>query len=115
MCARSACDDKSDILGRGRDRQQGIRIYVPQLGTSADARAVEILDVLLRDEVGHVAIGNRWYRWLCEREQLDPLTHYEVLAERHRAPRPRPPFNEPARRRAGFTEAELDALRRQGR
>lgn len=86
-----------------------------RLARAGDARAVEILDVLLRDEVGHVAIGNRWYRWLCEREQLDPLTHYEVLAERHRAPRPRPPFNEPARRRAGFTEAELDALRRQGR
>jgi uncharacterized ferritin-like protein (DUF455 family) len=68
---------------------------------------VEILDVILRDEVGHVAIGNRWYRWLCEREALDPVAHYAVLAERYAAPRLHPPFNEEARRRAGFSEEEL--------
>lgn len=85
-----------------------------KLARAGDARAVEILDVILRDEVGHVAIGNRWYRWLCEREGLDPLTHYDVLAARHRAPRLKPPFNHAARRRAGFTDAELQALARQG-
>ena len=85
-----------------------------RLARAGDARAVEILDVLLRDEVGHVAVGNHWYRWLCEREQLDPLAHYALLASRHRAPRPRPPFNLAARRRAGFTEAELQALAQPG-
>jgi len=43
-------------------------------------RAVEILDLILRDEVGHVAIGNRWYRFLCEREGLDPVSHYADLS-----------------------------------
>ena len=66
--------------------------------------------MILRDEVGHVAIGNRWYRWLCEREGLDPVGHYAVLAERHGAPVPRPPFNVAARRAAGFTEQEIRAL-----
>ena len=79
---------------------------------AGDLRAVEILDVILRDEVGHVAIGNRWYRWLCERDGLDPEAHYARLAEQHQAPRPRPPLNLPARRAAGFTEAELDHLGR---
>ena len=82
-----------------------------KLARAGDARAVEILDVILRDEVGHVAIGNRWYRWLCEREGLDPVAHYSVLAQRHAAPRLHPPFNEAARLQAGFTEAELQALR----
>ena len=81
-----------------------------KLAKAGDARAVEILDVILRDEVGHVAIGNHWYRWLCEREGLDPLAHYALLAERHEAPRPRPPFNLDARRRAGFTADELARL-----
>ena len=36
-----------------------------QAGTPAALRAVGVLDIILRDEVGHVAIGNRWYRWLC--------------------------------------------------
>jgi len=82
-----------------------------RLARAGDARAVAILDVILRDEIGHVAIGNRWYRWLCERAGLDPATHYEVLAARHGAPRLKGPFNLDARARAGFTSEELGQLR----
>ena len=81
-----------------------------RLRRAGDLRAVAILDTILHDEVGHVAVGNHWYRWLCEREGLDPVAHYAVLALRHHAPRLRGPFNLPARRAAGFTEAEIDAL-----
>ena len=81
-----------------------------KLARAGDARAVAILDIILRDEVGHVAIGNRWYAWLCEREGLDPVAHYAVLVQRHEAPRPRPPFNLEARRQAGFSPAELALL-----
>jgi uncharacterized ferritin-like protein (DUF455 family) len=81
-----------------------------RLAKAGDRRAVEILDVILRDEVGHVAIGNRWYGWLCQRDGLDPVAHYATLAERHGAPRLKPPFNLPARRAAGFSEAEIAAL-----
>ena len=77
-----------------------------KLRKAGDLRAVEILGVILRDEVGHVAIGNRWYRWLCEREGLDPVALYPVLAARFQAPRLRPPFNFAARLAAGFTPAE---------
>jgi len=81
-----------------------------RLRKAGDLQAVAILDVILRDEVGHVAIGNHWYRFLCQREGLDPVAHYAVLAARHGAPVPRPPFNRVARRAAGFTEQEIDAL-----
>ena len=81
-----------------------------RLARAGDQRAVAILDVILRDEVGHVAIGNRWYRWLCARDSLDPLAHYALLAQRHGAPRLRPPFNRSARLAAGFSVAEIDAL-----
>ncbi|WP_291024395.1 ferritin-like domain-containing protein [Hydrogenophaga sp.] len=74
-------------------------------------RAVEILDIILRDEIGHVAVGNRWYGWLCAQQGIEPLPHYRRLAREHAAPRLRPPFNLEARRRAGFNEAELSALR----
>jgi uncharacterized ferritin-like protein (DUF455 family) len=95
------------LEARGLDAAPPMQAKLAQAG---DARAVEILDVILRDEVGHVAIGNRWYRWLCEREGLDPLAHYAVLAQRHQAPRPRPPFNLVARERAGFSAEELALL-----
>jgi uncharacterized ferritin-like protein (DUF455 family) len=81
-----------------------------RLRKAGDLRAVEILDVILRDEVGHVAIGNRWYAWLCQRAGLDPVALYPTLARRYEAPRLRAPFNLEARRAAGFAEAELQAL-----
>ena len=64
----------------------------------------------MRDEIGHVAVGNRWYRWPCQREGLDPVAHCAVLTERLGAPTLRPPFNMAARLAAGFTQQEIDAL-----
>ncbi|MEY8688286.1 MAG: ferritin-like domain-containing protein [Leptothrix sp. (in: b-proteobacteria)] len=78
-----------------------------KLRRAGDLRAVEILDVILRDEIGHVAIGNRWYAWACAREGLDPLAHYPVLVRQYSAPPLRPPLNRAARLAAGFSEAEL--------
>ncbi|MGD9833698.1 MAG: ferritin-like domain-containing protein [Piscinibacter sp.] len=83
-----------------------------KLGKAGDARAVAILDVILRDEIGHVAIGNRWYRFACERAGLDPVAIYPGLVERYAAPKLRPPFNDAARRAAGFSEDEIAYLTR---
>ena len=69
-----------------------------------------VLDTILRDEVGHVAIGNHWFRYLCAAQGLDPLDHYPALVERHAAPRLKPPFNSSARLAAGFTQEEIDWL-----
>lgn len=79
------------------------------LRTAAE-RAVGVLDVILRDEVGHVAIGNHWYRHLCAERGLDPVATYPLLAARYQAPRLKAPFNLDARERAGFHAAELTAL-----
>ena len=98
------------LEARGLDATPQIQQKLRQVGTPAALRAVEILDVILRDEVGHVAIGNRWYRWLCERDGLDPVAHYPVLAQQYAAPRLHPPFNLEARRAAGFDDAEMRAL-----
>ena len=84
-----------------------------KLAKAGDARAVAILDVILRDEIGHVAIGNRWYRFACARAGLDPTAIYPGLVERYAAPRLRPPFNDAARRDAGFSEDELAWLMQQ--
>ena len=57
-----------------------------------------------------MAIGNHWYRWLCEREGRDPESTYPELMARYEAPRLKPPFNLEARGRAGFSAEELRAL-----
>ena len=77
---------------------------------AGDRDGAAIIDILLRDEIGHVAIGNRWFRWLCAARGLQPERTYATLAAAHRAPRLRAPFNLAARRAAGFTEDELSAL-----
>ncbi|MOA02946.1 hypothetical protein D3C78_1224230 [compost metagenome] len=92
---------------RGLDATPQIQAKLRQVGTDDALAAVEILDVILREEIGHVAIGNHWYRWLCTREGLDPESHFSLLTRQYAAPRMRPPFNTAARRAAGFSEAEL--------
>lgn len=83
-----------------------------KLAKAGDAKAVAILDVILRDEIGHVAIGNRWYRFTCARAGLDPVAIYPDLVERYAAPKLRPPFNDAARRAAGFSDEEIAWLTR---
>ena len=97
------------LEARGLDVSPAIRQRLMQAG---DKESAALLDIILRDEVGHVAIGNHWYKWLCEREGLEPVATYEDLAQRYQAPRLRGPFNLDARRQAGFDEAELEALQR---
>ncbi len=73
-----------------------------------DAKRMDaILEIILFDEIGHVAIGNYWYRWLCTREGLDPIAHYKKLALEFDAPRLKPPLNMAARLKAGFVMEEL--------
>ncbi len=95
------------LEARGLDAAPPLR---DKLAAAGDARAAEILDMILRDEVGHVAIGNRWFRWLCRERGLDPEVTYRRLAAEHRAPKLRGPFNVAARRSAGFSDAEIAAL-----
>jgi uncharacterized ferritin-like protein (DUF455 family) len=99
------------LEARGLDASPAVK---RKLVGAGDRRAGEILDVILRDEIGHVAAGNRWYRFVCDQRGLDPVATYAELAARHQAPRLRAPFNLDARRAAGFDEAELAALQRQG-
>jgi uncharacterized ferritin-like protein (DUF455 family) len=98
------------LEARGLDASPAIRARLVQAG---DADSAAILDIILRDEVGHVRIGNHWFRYLCALRGLDPHTTYANLAEQYGAPRLRGPFNFDARRDAGFDEAELAALEAQ--
>jgi uncharacterized ferritin-like protein (DUF455 family) len=98
------------LEARGLDATPQIQARLRRVESDDARRAVEILDVILRDEIGHVAAGNRWYRWACEQRGLDPLAQYRLLARRHGAPRLRPPFNLAARRAAGFSEEEIAHL-----
>lgn len=112
---------KSDVLARmalvprtlearGLDATPPMQAKLRKVGTPHALKAVEILDVILHDEIGHVAIGNHWYRYLCAQRGLDPVAHYAVLAKQYGAPRVKGPLNLDARRKAGFEDVELALL-----
>lgn len=117
MCTRTQDDVVARMAlvprtleARGLDATPQIQERLRAVGSPMALRAVDVLDIILRDEVGHVAIGNHWYRWLCAREGMEPVAHYAVLVQRHDAPRLHPPFNRAARERAGFSVEELTLL-----
>jgi uncharacterized ferritin-like protein (DUF455 family) len=95
------------LEARGLDASPAIRNKLVSVG---DRRGGEIIAIILRDEIGHVAIGNRWFRHLCVQRGLDPIECYAQMARHYAAPRLKGPFNLPARRAAGFDEAELALL-----
>jgi uncharacterized ferritin-like protein (DUF455 family) len=114
MCERTCGDVLARMAlvprtleARGLDASPPIRARLVQAG---DLDSAAILDVILRDEIGHVRIGNRWFRYLCDGRGLDPHDTYVRLAGQYRAPRLRGPFNFEARREAGFDEFELSQL-----
>ena len=97
------------LEARGLDASPMVKKKLVSVG---DHKAGAILDLILREEIGHVAVGNRWYRYLCAARGLDPVATYAELSDRYKAPHLRGPFNLEARRAAGFDEEELAALGR---
>jgi len=95
------------LEARGLDASPAVKNKLVSVG---DKKAGEILDVILKDEIGHVLAGNHWYRWLCSQRGLDPISTYAELTKKYDAPKLRPPFNLVARRLAGFDEVELHGL-----
>jgi len=92
---------------RGLDAVPLIRARFLQ---AKDYKMVEILDVILRDEIGHVEIGNRWFNYLCKNKQVDAIQIFNHLCQQYKAPHMRGPFNIEARKQAGFTDAEINLL-----
>lgn len=95
------------LEARGLDASPMIR---NKLAGAGDAESAAIVDIILRDEIGHVAIGNQWFKHLCAQAGKESVACYAELAQRYGAPRLRGPFNLEARRAAGFDDAELAAL-----
>jgi len=92
---------------RGLDVTPGMMERFAAIG---DQQTVEILALILRDEIGHVEAGSRWFRELCAARGLDPEDTYFALLEQHLGNNIRCPLHIAARRQAGFTDRELGRL-----
>ncbi len=84
---------------------------IQKLRAIGDKRGVEILKILLRDEIGHVEVGTRWFRYLCKERGLNPFTTFQEVIETYYHGDLRGPFNYEAREQAGFCTEEISWLK----
>ena len=102
------------LEARGLDVTPGI---MKKLRDSGDHAAVDVLEIILRDEIGHVEIGSRWFRYLCEQRKMEPESTFRCLLEEYmeggsdgKPKIGKGPLHRSARLAAGFTEEELNYL-----
>jgi uncharacterized ferritin-like protein (DUF455 family) len=92
---------------RGLDVTPGM---MDRFTAAGDRETADILAIILRDEIGHVEAGSRWFHYLCEQRGLEPEATYFNLLDEHLGSNIRCPLHKTARREAGFSESELDRL-----
>jgi len=95
------------LEARGLDVTPGVQRKLVGIG---DTATVAVLDVIYRDEVGHVKIGNQWFTRLCDERGLEPLATFRQLVAEHDVYVFKGGYNREARLRAGFSEFELKML-----
>ena len=95
------------LEARGLDVTPTLQAKMRETGDDASA---DILDIIYNDEKGHVAVGAKWFRFLCAREKKDPsATFRELVRTNFRGPL-KPPFNDVARAEAGLTPSFYRSL-----
>lgn len=97
------------LEARGLDVTPGI---IKRLNTVNDNDAAAILEVIYQDEIEHVNIGSRWFKYYCQQAELEPKQTFMQLVDKHLHGELKGPFNLPARLLAGFEQEELDQLER---
>ncbi len=78
---------------------------IEKLRRQDDLASVTALETIYREEVEHVAAGQRWFRFECQRRGVEPVETYRELVRRYHRGGLKPPFNRAARDKAGFASA----------
>ncbi|MDP3664217.1 MAG: ferritin-like domain-containing protein [Nitrosomonas sp.] len=95
------------LEARGLDVTPGI---IKRLRHAGDEKTVAVLEIILHDEVEHVAIGSRWFKYFCQQRGLDSEQTFRELISQYFTRPMSGPFDYAARQKAGFTITELKAL-----
>ncbi len=95
------------LEARGLDVTPGM---IEKLKKAGERQLVEILEIIHREEIGHVLIGSRWFRYACEQRGLSPRDVFTRLLNDHTKGIIQGPFDEESRLKAGFTEDEIEQL-----
>jgi uncharacterized ferritin-like protein (DUF455 family) len=97
------------LEGSGLDASETLLRRLKGVQAPEATRAVEVIG---RDEVGHVQFGSRWYRQIVKDQGLDPEVDFKSRLNDlfARIPRRLEPINAPLRELAGFSLSEIEVL-----
>ena len=111
MCEKTSHDGLARMAlvprvleARGLDVTPGM---IDKLRALGDGETADVLEIILREEVAHVAAGTRWYHWYCRQAGVEPRTRFRELLHEYASGYLHGPFNDEARLLAGFAEDEL--------
>lgn len=96
------------LEARGLDVTPGM---IKKLEAAGDFEFVECLNIIYKDEIGHVAIGSHWFRYCCELEGVDSRSTFMKLLKFHMNSGLKGPFDEWSRLQAGFSKEEMSDLK----
>jgi len=85
-------------------------VMIARFKRQADDATVSILETILSDEVDHVAAGHRWFKYLCQKNGQNPAKLFQDLVREHYRGQIKPPFNDSARKAAGFDSTYYSPL-----
>ncbi|QRM55615.1 ferritin-like domain-containing protein [Sinorhizobium sp. BG8] len=95
------------LEARGLDVTPALQAKMRETG---DIESADILDIIYNDEKGHVAVGAKWFRFLCARERKDPSETFKALVRANFRGPLKAPFNDVARAEAGLTPSFYRSL-----
>lgn len=88
------------LEARGLDVTPALQAKMREAG---DLESAAVLDVIYEDEKGHVAVGAKWFRFLCARQKKNPAATFQALVRANFRGPLKAPFNDIARAEAGLT------------
>ena len=95
------------LEARGLDVTPGM---IERLKSVGDKESVAVLEVIYGEEIGHVAIGARWFKYLAAKQTESPESYFQKLVKTHFRGQIKSPFNEKARTLAGLSRCYYEPL-----
>jgi uncharacterized ferritin-like protein (DUF455 family) len=83
---------------------------ITKLKSVSENDLVEVLEVIHREEIGHVHTGTRWFNHVCMQRGLAPAVVFHELLNEYMQGSIQGPFDMTSRLQAGFTEEEMQKL-----
>lgn len=83
---------------------------IEQFKNTADQTSADVLQTIYDDEIGHVAVGSRWFKFLAKKVNKDAEEWFQELVRKYFHGQLKPPFNKIARNRAGMPATYYEPL-----